>query len=359
VALHAVSQCDLRRTPMTCRASAVLGPPGRVFHVSEDAVYVWTAPWRTRQTRRDAAFVVRIPLDGGTPTGLRASGAPIDQLSFLQRDGWLNVVVASRSKGDAMWSSEAAPGAMALLRVPLAAFGDGGRAADARHYRPLHGANLMRQVVQNRFVGDWLLYGARGAEGSSAPLRALRYAQRGQPRPLAVGHAVERIDALGADGVAVGNDGNDLLISALRLGRQRAVVESVFRLPDAQQGETRTHGFSYRAGDARNGLLGLPVQRGDGARTGDASVLFLHNRGLRLSRAGDLHASRGERRDDACKASCVDWYGNARPIFLGQRLFALLGYELVEGELRDGRVHERRRVDFAPRGVAIAGASAP
>ena len=44
----------------------------------------------------------------------------------------------------------------------------------------------------------------------------------------------------------------------------------------------------------------------------------------------------------------MDWYGNARPIFLGPRVFALMGYELVEGQLRDGRIIERRRVDFSP-----------
>lgn len=45
----------------------------------------------------------------------------------------------------------------------------------------------------------------------------------------------------------------------------------------------------------------------------------------------------------------MDWYGDARPIFLGPRVFALLGYELVEGHL-DGRIiRERHRIDFAPR----------
>lgn len=56
-----------------------------------------------------------------------------------------------------------------------------------------------------------------------------------------------------------------------------------------------------------------------------------------------------EEGDDPCEASCVDWYGNARPIFVDGRIFALLGYELVEGELRDGRMVERRRISFAPR----------
>jgi hypothetical protein len=44
----------------------------------------------------------------------------------------------------------------------------------------------------------------------------------------------------------------------------------------------------------------------------------------------------------------VDWYGNARPIFLRPRTFALLGYELVEGELERGRIREVGRVNFAP-----------
>jgi hypothetical protein len=47
----------------------------------------------------------------------------------------------------------------------------------------------------------------------------------------------------------------------------------------------------------------------------------------------------------------VDWYGNARPIFLGGRVFALLGYELVEGTIRGARLEEIGRADFTP-GVA-------
>ena len=45
----------------------------------------------------------------------------------------------------------------------------------------------------------------------------------------------------------------------------------------------------------------------------------------------------------------MDWYGNARPLFLRGRVFALLGYELVEGSLRGGRFVETRRVSYAPR----------
>lgn len=60
----------------------------------------------------------------------------------------------------------------------------------------------------------------------------------------------------------------------------------------------------------------------------------------------DAHADEG---NDACRTSCVDWYGNARPLFVDGRIFALLGYELVEGELRGDRIAEKRRIDFRPR----------
>lgn len=95
------------------------------------------------------------------------------------------------------------------------------------------------------------------------------------------------------------------------------------------------------------------MTQGDGA-----AVLFLRQRDLVFAPFGTLQARPPQGRDDRCQASCVDWYGNARPIFLGERVLALMGYELVEGQPgRDGsreRLVERRRVDFGPHPAASA-----
>ncbi|MEJ7758070.1 MAG: hypothetical protein WKF55_00625 [Gemmatimonadaceae bacterium] len=80
----------------------------------------------------------------------------------------------------------------------------------------------------------------------------------------------------------------------------------------------------------------------------------LHFSGIRLGAAGSLSARDETVIDDGCKASCVDWYGNARPLFVGDRIFALLGYELVEGSYRDGRMAEVRRSNFAPASRVLA-----
>jgi hypothetical protein len=45
--------------------------------------------------------------------------------------------------------------------------------------------------------------------------------------------------------------------------------------------------------------------------------------------------------------SCVDWYGNSRPIFTDGRVFGLSGTELVEGRVGAGGIAELRRLDLS------------
>jgi Beta propeller domain len=359
-ALHTVTSCDLARpAQLRCESSAVLAPPGRVFYVSAGNVYVWTTEWQRRPTSATMprSAVWRLPLDGAAPSMLKTTGAPIDQMSFLEDDaGHLNVLLHSQSRGEAMWQAERSAGDLALMRVALSSFGDGADSAPRGAYRPLPA--LQGGALQNRFVGDWLLYGTP-AGGAGEHAVALRFAARAQVQMLTLAHGVERIEALGRDAVLVGTAGRDLHLTSLRLapGDDARVVDSHVQ-PNAAQGETRTHGFFYRASAQGEGLIGLPVMGGPRAKRGQraesAAVLFLRNRSLRLEPIGELKSAQaGSARDDRCQASCVDWYGNARPIFLGDRVFALLGYELVEGRMTwrgwpGERIEELRRVSFAP-----------
>jgi hypothetical protein len=349
IALHTVTVCDLAIADMRCRATAVFGAPGQVFHVSEDAAFVWTTPWSRDPRKPTLSEVFRIPLDGGAPSAMRAEGAPVDQLSFLQRDGFLNVLVGSRANGQWMWAPEGDAGQLALMRVPLSMFGDGRKVAKAAHYRSVTGFDAGGGAVQNRFVGDWLLVGAGRSWRGIAPsddIHAVRYASREPFAAVTIGHAAERFEALGGDGIVIGQSDNDLVFTSLRLGRT-AEIAGRYVLPQASQGEQRTHGFFYRPTGQQAGVVGLPVLGGGGDAPG-ASVLYLHNRALQLSEAGQLKARAGGALADDCRASCIDWYGNARPIFIGERVFALLGYELVEGGFDRDRIRERRRVDFSP-----------
>ena len=348
LALHTVTRCDLAASPMRCESTAVLGPAGRVFYVSQGSVYVWTAGSRAAQANPSAVF--RIPLDGTPPTGLKAAGVPTDQLSFLEdAGGHLNVLLRASGSGEGMWGSERTHGAMALLRVPLTAFGDGSTTAQREHYRALPAP--AGWGVQNRYIGDWLLWGGHAHDGARTTAWAVRYGGDAAPNELAPGHRVERIEAMGTHALLVGGGDGGLHFTSVRLQGDAARAVSRHVQPGASQGESRTHGFFFRPTGRDEGLLGLPtVDTGSGS----AAVLFLRQRDLAFTALGALRArAGGGARDDGCKASCVDWYGNARPIFLGERVFALLGYELVEGRLMDGpwqreRIEERRRVAFMP-----------
>jgi hypothetical protein len=346
LALHTVSVCDLAARAMSCKATAVLGPSGRVFHVAEDAVYVWTTDGGA------SSSVFRLPLDGTAPSQLRTTGSPIDQIGFLQRDGHLNVLVQREGRGEGMWQSEHGHGELALMRVPLTAFGGLDARAGRRHYRALPGDGGWG--LHTRFIGDWLVYGSEGgSERSPGRAHALRYADAAPVQTVALAHSVQRIDALGGDAVLVGAREADLLFTPLRLDAH-ARLRAPYVQRDAAQGDDRTHGFFYRADDEGSGVLGLPILR-RGTAGEDAAVLYLRNRALALSRLGTLDARRARVDEDGCRASCVDWYGNARPVFIGDRVFALLGYELVEGRIEGERIVERRRVDFTPAAaVAVA-----
>ncbi|KAB8053969.1 hypothetical protein GCN78_05220 [Janthinobacterium rivuli] len=349
--LHTVTVCDLAQRDMRCAATAVMGPQGRVFYVSGESVFVWT-------TRRGSdSGVFRIPLDGSAPSALKVAGAPVDQFSFLESaDGHLNVLLRAEGQGDAMWDGARGRGDMALLRVPLASFSDGRDSAPAGSYKALPGGG--GYGLQNRYVGSYLLYGNPGNPGRRQadqawprqPLYAVRWADAGSVQALSLPHGVERIEALGDDAVVIGAQGRDLHFSSIRLGAQAAIAARYIRA-DAAQGESRSHGFFYKPQTASEGMIGLPILGADerpGLNKSAASVLYLRNSGLTLTALGALAARPGQTPDDGCRASCVDWYGNARPLFLQGRVFALLGYEVVEGALRDGQIREVRRISYAP-----------
>ncbi len=360
-ALHSVVTCDISGADPACDARSVLGSYSRTFYVSPSAVYVWTQDYRTsEQGSRVMANLFQLPLDGGAPAKLPVSGAPVDQFSFLEgADENLNVVVRAQGNGDAMWQTEARSGGMAALRVPLSRFDGADEPVPAAFYTEL--PTVTGWSMQNRFVGDTLLYGEGNSWGYANDdherrVFAYRYKEKSRPRAIALDHGVDRIEPMGKNALVVGGDGKDLHFTTLRLGGDPVRAATYVR-PHASQGELRSHGFFYRSDDELSGVMGLPVrgEREPGYAhlvRDSAYILFLKSDALKLGELGQLTSSLSGRQQDGCRASCVDWYGNARPIFVGNRVFALLGYELVEGKIDGGRIKELRRASFAPPAAA-------
>lgn len=360
--LHTVTVCDLAAPRLSCRATAVLGSGSRNFYVSGNAVYVWIGEALPGRNGNDRAMLYRMPLDGSRPGALQAWGGPVDQFSFREdrAKAALDVVVRADSGGDWMWRPEVSYGDAALLHLPLSAFGNGSYLAPRRTYRALPLGKGASWSFHNRFMGRHLVYSAGSFAGEES--RAAVFAvplDGGLISRISAPHAVDRIDIIGSDAVVIGNDKEDRLgFSAVELAGSQPRLGDTYFLPAAREGERRSQAFFYRpdpgSADGASGTLGLPVTRDLGNSPAarflgsGSAVAFLRRDARHFTPAGELAAHAETARDDGCKASCVDWYGNARPIFLGERVFALMGYELVEGKLGNGRIREFARLDFAP-----------
>ena len=179
----------------------------------------------------------------------------------------------------------------------------------------------------------------------------------GDTAELALKHGVDRIEALGSDAIVVGTDGQDLHFTSVRLGDSPELVDEFVR-KGASQGELRSQGFFYKPDGTDSGMLGLPISAPgrEGYQhlfQGSAAILFLRNQSLHFEELGELGAESDKAVDDGCRASCVDWYGNSRPLFVRGRVLALLGYEIVEGSLKEGRMRETRRINYAPQRTTV------
>lgn len=351
-AMHTVTQCDLAAPELSCDATIVLGPEANAFYVSSDHVYVWL-----ETNRYDAAespnFLIRIALDDQPPSAVRVAGIPLDQFSFNASlaSNRIDVLVGDASYDDPMWDTEETRGRPALLRLPLARFGDGSIAAPASDYQLLPGDEYA-YLNRNRFIGDRVLYSLQRYSDSRLSYSLVVVpVEGGEPVELAVPEGIDRIEQLGRDAVVVGGAEAAAFLTVDLTGPEPSIIDR-YAERGAREAESRSHAFFYRpdpgSADGADGLLGLPViNRGRG--TGDADMLFLRRDARRLAAYGRLESQAPGYLDDGCQASCVDWYGDARPIFLRGRVFALLGYELVEGDASGQRIREVRRINYGPR----------
>lgn len=353
--LHTVTVCDVAAADLACKSTGVLGSEARNFYVSGQAVYVWVDEAFTNAQDQAIAMLYRLPLDGSQPSAIQTRGGPVDQFSFREdrAEGVLNVLVRADGGGDAMWEPEVSDGQPVLLQLPISRFGDGAQRAADHRYRRL--PNVAGWSFQNRYVGGHLLYSGGEMQGRDGTKVFVVPLSGGAISTLTAPHGIDRIEQMGVDAVVVGSGPKDALgFSAIELGTSPRIGDT-FLLPAASEGEARSHAYFYRSdnADGTSGLLGLPISKalapGYARFLGSgAAITFLGRTNRRFVPAGELEARGANARDDSCQASCVDWYGNARPIFLRDRLFALMGYELVEGRLAGGRIGEVGRADFAP-----------
>lgn len=344
--LHTIATCDLSTNDFVCQATSLIGPSSRTFYVSPKAVYLW-------MSSTGASSAYRLPFDGSSPSAVLAEGVPTDQFSFKETDdGLLHVLLRESGYGDTMWAPEFRDGGIALLSLPLSQFSSQPVKVALSDYVIL--PKVDGYQMQNRFVGNHVLYGTEASWGRSENDRESVHIYDLKTKAntsIPISHDVQRIEAIGDNAMVIGSHEDDLVFSSIELHDEPRVVDS-FTLENSSQGEHRSHGFFYKQLSRTTGMLGLPTRSEssflDELTEASASVIYLSVENNKLSRLGSLDSALRPNVDDHCQASCVDWYGNSRPIFWRNRIFALLGYDLVEGHIQDNKITEVRRLDYTP-----------
>ena len=169
-------------------------------------------------------------------------------------------------------------------------------------------------------------------------------------------HDVIRAERLGDDIILTGHHKDKgLYISLLDLDQTPRRADTLF-IDGRYESEGRSHAFNGVTYPDGSGLMGLPTSRRvkDSRRSywrskgSDVSFISLEQGGT-LSSAGPIFG-KGEdavHPDYECEVSCVDWYGNTRPVFLKGRVFALIGTELVETRQSGTSMLELTRLDIS------------
>ena len=389
--VHTVSVCPLGpvggERDLDCRTTAFVGPNTSQWYVTETDAFLWTttrdyysydsqacdAPDLERDL--NPALVYRVPVDGARLGVAGARGVPPDQFSLHSVGGRLLALLKARPRrcGD-----EPDPEArLAYLDIPLASFGDRDREVPWRSYTPLPGVGS--HYIANRFTDRYLVYGSLGryrrglAEKGSPPVYAVPVDSPRDPRGLGVGHTVVRAEQAGGDIVLTGyRDYLGLFVTLIDLDRQPRIASSV-RLDQRYESEGRSHAFNSLIEADGSGVMGLPTIRVENTSSraawrssaSDLSFLKVDASG-RLRPVGELlrRFDYGDGKDVgipgySCEVSCVDWYGNSRPIFTDGRVFALTGTEMIEGRIYAGEIQEVQRLNIARASVALrAGSSA-
>ena len=387
--LHTVTVCDISgvtdASAPACTATAIVGTQDHEFLVTKDSFWLWLSPSEQERSASSEEYeragcdsregrapmgeiapsvLVKLPVNGEKPSVLGVRGEPQNQFSMDMDAGTFRSVLDWRSR---ICGANYGEADLTYFDTPLTALTDTLKDEAGGRYVQLPSPGTTD--YEARFTESHLVYGAREGWGSWAPDKGDEVRGDGRaiivpvaapdaPITVTVPHDVIRAERAGPYMALTGyRDYRGLSVSLIDL-RKAPRLASTFVLENRFESENRSHAFNSRIGSDGKGLIGLPtVPRSEESerwwwwsQSSDLTYLETDANG-KLMRAGELIATRTDPEKPSptgyeCQVSCVDWYGNARAIFSGGRIFALVNSELIEGVHENGKVREVRRIDL-------------
>lgn len=361
--LHVAATCDLARPRFECRATVVIAPPLAMHNISRTAVYVLTAdPSRADTSRRSSmmdsagSLLIRIPLDGSAPGAIGVAGTPMDLSTFLERDRRVHLVVRANWTGPTYWAPAGVPRSTALLTVPITDFRDGSASAPYWRYRPL--PTGVGEIGWTIFAAGKSVYVAAAPVVPEIPgtVDAVYVAplNGGEVTRVPMPSGAWQIAPMGRGAATIYANGKTFDVTGIRVDSAPRAVQRFSILTDREHAPW-TEGSAYIPLSADSGILGVyVVGTGVFSRSklteGPGAILLLLNDGRRLLPLGTLTAAPDPPITKDCEAACMSSHPRMRLFAVDGRIFAMLGYDLIEIRVRHGKLQELRRVRFTLRG---------
>lgn len=373
--VHAISICPVNQNAtLQCESRAIIGPYQRELYVSGSNAYLWVVSderdwaydwnrWEecqsiatSMQFPQAGAVAYQFPLNKSYVLAARAQGAPADQFAFQEASGYLYALTKRVPIGCYSYQGTA----MQFASIPLSRFASTPGyfyATESIRLPSAYGWNL-----EERYTDTHLLYGTPQGSNQAywygdepykqGQLIAVPLEAPQNTITLSLPHSMERVETFGRNAVVFGYQADyKMAVSTIDLIHQPHVVDTK-QIGDVVESEGRSHAFNYISNDDGSGTFGLPTVVSQRSRV-DTSYnrqepsdvqFFNANRWLKISPLGFLGGIPESAEGYTCEVSCIDWYGNARPIFVDGRIFALTGTELIEGTVQNNTIVETGRL---------------
>ena len=286
--------------------------------MSRDAVYI-----------ADAGLdqVARLSLETGEITSHATVGFIYSELGmFADGDDLYAVARSDADSGDGL----------DLLRMSLSDFDASGE--NRPEVIELSETGVVDWWAGNvRFIDGWVVAAMNDGKGyrDRSDVLVAHELATGETHRHAVEHPIERLERLHGIGVVAITSSRDMIgMNTLVLEGGPTMVISTF---DGELGwEPRTHAFFYKPNKdpMTGGHFGVPAQSDDGYWGAAGLAFFSVSSDGEVARVGRVEPTDVE--GPECETSCTDWYGQSRPVFLFDRVYALMGYELAEVAWDDG-----------------------
>jgi len=193
-----------------------------------------------------------------------------------------------------------------------------------------------------------LIYLHGFADNSEPQLLVKNISTDEAPFSFSIPHDIDRIESLGEGAVIIGKHTTGLGFTSVGFPGSPWLGGTLVE-GGAEQVDSRSHSFNYTT-LASSVLMGFPTttypKEHDWRESLPVDMRFLTlDKHLNWNKLGVLESDPVGSSADACQVSCEDWYGTARAFFIGDKVYALMDYELVSADIFQNQLIESARSD--------------